>query len=224
MARSVNRMCGVVVLATLCVSFYTDVREATALTSIGGFNLHITDILFGLIISWSLFGLKNWRGHSPSETLLFVLGGMLFMSFLRGVVEAGGAAAGVAFRMYAVFVALIIFTFFWGRKLNYGWVFDKIIWLGWAIVFLGIARLVLGLGAFIQNQGPVEEPRIFDSAAALILGQAALIALHRWLMQSSATRRLERRFRRGNYGPGEGSSESVLVGSSRVPAVSTRAD
>ena len=177
-----------VVLATLCVSFYTFVREATDLTSIGSFNLHITDVLFGLIVSCTLLGLKNWRGHSRSETMLFVLSGMLFLSFLRGVLEVGSASAGVAFRMCAVFAALLIFTFFWGRKLDYRWVFDKIVWLGWPIVFLGIARLVLGLHAFVLNQDPVEEPRIFNSGAALVLGQAAFIALHRWLMQSGARR------------------------------------
>jgi hypothetical protein len=182
-----NRIGNGVVIVTLCVAFYSYVREATELTNIGGFNLHITDLLFALIIFWSLFGLKNWRSHSASETMAVVLSGMLFLSFFRGVIDVG-TAAGVAFRMYAVFAALIVFAFFWGRKLAYEWIFAKIVWLGWAIVFLGIARHVLGLRAFVQNLDPIEEPRIFNSAAALMLGQAALVALHGSLMQSSARR------------------------------------
>lgn len=182
-----NTICKGVVIVTLCVAFYSYVREATELTNIGGFNLHITDLLFALIIFWSLFGLKNWHGHSASETMALVLSGMLFLSFFRGVIEVG-TAAGVAFRMYAVFAALMSFAFFWGRKLDYEWIFAKIVWLGWAIVFLGIARHVLGLRAFVQTLDPIEEPRIFNSAAALMLGQAALIALHGCLKQSSARR------------------------------------
>ena len=188
MTRSVNRTCRIVVLATLSVSFYTYVRQETEFTSIGSFNLHITDALFGLILFCSLFGLENRRGRSPAEMMLLFLSGLLLLSFSRGVIEAGNAAAGNAFRLYSVFTALIIFMYFWGRKLDYQWVFDKIIWLGWAVVFLGIARIVLGLDAFVRNPDPFEEPRIFNSAAALLLGQAALIALYRSMMQPSARR------------------------------------
>lgn len=183
MARHVNRICATVVFATLCVIFYIYVEQATDLTEIGSFNLHITDLLFGLIIFCSLFGLKNWRGHALSEIMLLILSGLLLLSFCRGVIEVGNAAAGNAFRLYTVFTALIVFVYFWGRKLDYQWLFDKIIWLGWAIVFLGIARVALGFDAFIRNPEPYEEARIFNAAAALMLGQAALIALHGALMR-----------------------------------------
>lgn len=178
MACDGNRTCAIVVSATLCVSFYTYVRQATDLTTIGSFNLHVTDILFALIISCSLFGLKNWRGHSPPETMLLFLSGLLLLSFCRGLIQVGNAAAGNAFRLYAVFTALIVFIYFWRRKLDYQWVFARAIWLGWAIVFLGMARLVLGLDAFVENVDPYGEPRIFNAAAALMLGQAGLVALH----------------------------------------------
>jgi hypothetical protein len=177
-ARYGDRTCASVVLASLCVSFYTYVRQATELTTIGSFTLHITDVLFALIIAWSLLGLKNWRGHSLSETLLLFLWSLLLLNFCRGLIQLGSAAAGNAFRLYAVFTALIIFVVFWGRKLDYRWVFDTLMSLGWAIVLLAMARLVLGLNAFVQNVDPYGEPRILNSAAALMLGQAGLIALH----------------------------------------------
>jgi hypothetical protein len=177
-ARQVNTTGAIVVAAMLCVSFYTFVRQATDLTTIGGFTLHITDLLFGLAISCSLFGLKNWRDHSASERMLLFLSGLLLLSFCRGLVQAGNSAAGNAFRLYSVFTALIIFTYLWGRKLDPRWVFDKIIWLGWAIVLLGITRRILGLDAFIEDADPFEEARIIDASAALMLGQAAVIALH----------------------------------------------
>lgn len=185
MARHVNRTSAIVVFATLCVSFYTFVRQATDITTIGSFTLHTTDVLFGLIISCSLFGLKNWRGHSLSETMLLLLSGLLLLNFGRGVIQVGNADAGNSFRLYAVFTALIIFGYFWGRKLDVQWVFDKIIWLGWAIVCLSMARLVLGLNAFIQNVDPYGEPRILNAAATLMLGQAAMIALHQSLLRTS---------------------------------------
>lgn len=189
MTRDVNRACAFIVLATLCVSFYAYVKQATDLTSIGGFTLHITDLLFGLIISFGLLGLRNWRSHSLSETTLLFLSSLLLLSFFRGLIQAGSAEAGNAFRLYSVFTALIIFVYFWGRKLDYWWVFEKIVWLGWAIVLLGIARLVLGLDAFIENVDPYGEPRIFDADAALMLGQAGVIALHASLAGPRAGRR-----------------------------------
>lgn len=189
MTRRVDRTCAVVVWTTLCVSFYIYVKQATDLTTIGSFNLHVTDVLFGLIISCSLFDSKNWRGHSSAETLLLVLSGLLLLSFCRGLIQVGNAAAGNAFRLYTVFTALIIFIYFRGRKLDYEWLFDKLIWFGWAIVFLGMARLVLGLDAFVQRADPYEESRIFNAAAALMLGHAALIALHGSLMRPGTAAR-----------------------------------
>jgi hypothetical protein len=174
----VNRTCAIAVAATLCVSFYTFVKQATDLTTIGGFTLHITDLLFGLAISCALLALKNWRDHSLSEKMLLVLSGLLFLSFCRGLGQVSGSDAGNAFRLYAVFTALIVFAYFWGRKLDPRWLFDKIIWVGWAIVFLGIARRILGLDAFVEDPDPFEEARILNSSAALLLGQAAVIALH----------------------------------------------
>jgi len=179
--RSVNRTCAIAVLATLGVALYTDVTQATYLATIGGFTVHTIDVLFFVIILCSAAGVKNLGRRSLLEMLLLSLGVLLLLSFFRGVLQVGNSAAGVAFRMYTVLTALIIFSYVWGRRLDYEWLFDWIVRLGLGISLLGVARLVFGVHAFISDPTWVAgdlEPRIFSAASALMLGQAALTALY----------------------------------------------
>ncbi len=180
----------VVVLATLLVSGYLYVTEESLITEVGGFTLHVTDLLFVLAAMYCLAGaLVRW--HSSLEIVLLMLSAMLLLSFGRGIVTWGSGPAGVQFRQVAVFIALATFVYFWGRGLKIDWVFKAVVVLGWGIVALSIARLVLGLDAFIlQERDPSYEFRTLNSESALMLGEAALIALNSALSASRRTPRL----------------------------------
>jgi O-antigen ligase len=175
------------ILTTLATSMYLYVTQFSELTVIGGFTLHITDVLFAVIMLYCISGaLSRWY-YSPLELALLVLCSLLIFSFGRGVVALGAAASGAQFRAsFAGFISFVAFVYFWGRDLNADWVFNKIVLLGWGIVVLSGARLVLGLDAFILEQlDPLYEFRTLNGAAALMLGEAALIAFNQSL---SATR------------------------------------
>jgi hypothetical protein len=200
-----------VVLATFATSMYLYITDWPEIATVSGFTLHITDILFFIATVYCMAGAFTRWYRSVSQLAVLIVAGLLVLSFARGVAASGWAAAGVDFRFFSGFISAAAFAYFWGRELNIEWVFDRIIWLGWAIVVLGAARLVLGLDAFIHRPS-VEEalknpavlellndpesalrwanPRIMNGAAALMLGQASLVALDRAASSSLPERRL----------------------------------
>jgi hypothetical protein len=185
-----QRSTHVVVAAILWGSFYLYCTEETMLKEIGGFTLHVTDLLFVLAICYSIVG-AFIRWHLSLEVVLLILCGLLFISFARGVVSWGYASAGVPFRDVALFTSLIAFVYFWAHRLDVDWIFNAIILLGWGIVALSMARLVFGLTLFVlKDLDPSYEFRTLNSDAALTLGEAALIALGNAIYGLRGNRRL----------------------------------
>jgi hypothetical protein len=188
----------VVVLATLAVSLYLYITQWPEIGVVGDFHLHITDLLFGLIAIYCAVGaMTRWYYPVLPEVLLLILGGTLVLSFGRGALASSAAASGVQFREFTVFIFLVAFIYFWGRELNVDWVLNKIIAVGWGIAILSFARLILGLDAFILRElDPLREPRTLDSSAALMLGQATMIAVYDAL---SASRGAQRWYKWGTF-------------------------
>jgi O-antigen ligase len=97
----------------------------------------------------------------------------------------GFAPAGVVFSTFSGFVAASLFVFLMNRRVDIDWVFDMIVLLGWGIVFLSVARLAVGLNAFISPEFLAANPqlgglnRTLNSGGALMLGEATLIVLSR---------------------------------------------
>src|SRR5438128_1267265 len=116
----------VVVLATLLVSAYLYVTEESTIAEVGGFTLHLPDLLFALAAIYCVAGaVVRWHS-SLEEIVLLMLCAMMLLSFGRGIVTWGSAPAGVQFRQVAVFVSLAAYVYFWGRELNIDWVFKAI--------------------------------------------------------------------------------------------------
>jgi O-antigen ligase len=187
-----RRTSPIVVIATLAISFYLAVTQWSALAVIGGFTFHITDLFFGLAAIYCVVGFAI-TGRRPSvlESLLLTLCGLLFLNFGRGVVEASYNAAGVQFRNFSGFIAVIAFMYFWGREFKLDWILNMFLVLGWAIALLGLTRLALGNPeAFVREELDLfREPRIFNAPTALMLGEVALIAFNRMLSTPQGSRR-----------------------------------
>jgi hypothetical protein len=116
---------------------------------------------------------------------------ILLVNFARGIAATDAATAGVEFRLYSSFVATILFVFFARLQLDLDRVYNQILLLGWGIVLLSAVRLVFGLNSFIAKQSDPywADPRTLNAAAALMLGQAMLIALNRMFSAVGARRR-----------------------------------
>jgi O-Antigen ligase len=185
-----------VVLVTFAASLYEYATEWSEITTIGSFTLHTGDLLFGLLLIYTVFGAVFDRGrHSALEKVLMALCGLLLLSFLRGVVAAGAAPAGVQFREFAVFVGLAGFMYFWGRDLDRDWLCNAVVGLGGGVALLGLLRLVLGLGLFVRAPpDPYYELRTLGAPAALMLGLAAVVALDGALSAPIARQRRRRWF------------------------------
>jgi len=160
------------------------------------FTLHSTDLLFALLSVYCLAGVLLTRWRWSAEIILLLLYALLTISFIRGALGFL-SSAGVEFRIVAVFVALILFIYFWGHKFQSDWISWNIVVLGWAIVALSAARLVLGWDAFIlgridpfsyldPNYGGL---RTLNGAAAFMLGQAALITFNKAFSEGPITTR-----------------------------------
>jgi hypothetical protein len=162
---------------------YGYAREWTELGQIGSFTLHITDIVFVFTLVYCFYNrLWGWR-HSWLETSNILLCALLVFNLLRGMAAGEVGAAGVQFRDFSGYIAASVFVYLSYRQLDRDWVFDKVVLLGWGLVLLSIARLIFGLGAFIAAPALSleREWRTLDSVAALMLGEAALVALSRAL-------------------------------------------
>jgi hypothetical protein len=159
-------------------------RQWDLIGLIGNFNLHVIDVLFVFtMIYCAVSAVERWR-YSPLEYLNVLLCGILIVNFARGIAVVSVALAGVHFRYVAGFVAASLFVFFMPRRIDIDWVFDKVVLLGWGIVFLSIARLTLGLNTFVHPEAMITNPEVFegrflDSGATLMLGEASLIVLYR---------------------------------------------
>jgi O-antigen ligase len=173
----------VLVLATFAVAGYTYVRQWTEIAVISGFHLHVTDLLVAAALA-SFAGAARRRSLlSAAEFALLALCSLLLLNFARGVLATGATNAGNAFRAYSGFIATTALALVAPpRRDNLAWVFDKVVLLGWGLVLLSLLRLALGLDAFIAKENDAEnwgEARTLNSAGALMLAEALLIALHR---------------------------------------------
>src|SRR5581483_3550031 len=91
-----SRTFSLLVWAWIFVSFYMFATQKSMLTSIGGFTLHITDLLFFLAALYCVpASFYRWRRSPEFILLLFYV--LLVLSFMRGSLVAP-AAAGVEFR------------------------------------------------------------------------------------------------------------------------------
>jgi hypothetical protein len=171
-----------VVLATLGLAMYDYVRIRDEIGVIGNFTLHAEDIVFVFTVMYcGARSLRPWR-HSPLEYLNLLLCGVMVLNFARGTMAVGVAAAGAQFRWVAGYISASVFVFLMDRRIDIDWVLDKIVLLGWGVVLLSALRLALGWDAFLLAEdasNPWVEHRVLDAAAALMLGEAALIALYR---------------------------------------------
>src|SRR5260370_24617753 len=143
----------IVIVATLGVALYDYIRMWDEIGVIGNFTLHVSDLLFGLMMIYcSAWALGRWR-HSPLEYLNLLLCGVHVLNFARGMMAVGVAPAGIHFRLlYAGYVGAALFAFLMHRRIDIHWVLDKFVLLGWGIVLLSAARLVFGLNAFIAPE------------------------------------------------------------------------
>jgi hypothetical protein len=186
----------IIVLVTLIVSFAWYIAPwGWLLGTVVGYNVYIGDLLFGLTFIYCIVGaLRRWR-YSPLELLVLGLGGLHIVNFGRGLAGPSAATAGNAFREFAIFAVIFVFMYFWGRGLNRDWLFDKIVLLGWGTVLLSFTRLILGDAFIFLESDPFCEycePRTLSGAAALMLGQALLIAFNEAVSLSSGAKRWRR--------------------------------
>src|SRR5262249_20379465 len=124
MERFFRHSSSIVIWTTLTVSLYLYVTQWSEIATVGGFTLHITDLLFGVTIIYCVVGSALTRSsHSLPESLLLLLCSLLVLNFIRGVIEASYNAAGVQFRHFSGFIAIIAFMYFWGRAFNLQWIF-----------------------------------------------------------------------------------------------------
>jgi hypothetical protein len=142
--------------------------------NIGGYKLHPGDLLFAVI--YCAAGALVRRYGSRLELSLLVLGGLQAVNFFRGLAGPSAVTAGNAFRGDAIFNGIVAFIYVWGRTLNPDWVFNKIVVLGWGIVLVSVANLASGNSADFSCE--TCEARPLNSSAALMLGQALLIAFN----------------------------------------------
>ena len=178
------KSCRYIVLVTFAVAAYIYVRESTEVAVISGFHLHVTDLVFVATLAYCVSAVAHRSRLSTLEFCLVFLGGILLVNFGRGILATDAATAGVEFRTFSVFIATVIFAIIVFPRLNFEWVYDKVVLLGWGLVLLSILRLGLGLDAFITEEvDPVvgAEARALNGAAALMLGDALLVALTRIL-------------------------------------------
>ena len=174
-----------VVLAILAVAMFDYIRMWDVIGVIGNFTLHVSDLLFAVtVIYCGAWSLGRWR-YSPLEYVNLLLCGIIVLNFARGMAAVGVAQAGVTFRSFSGFVGSSFFVFLMHRRINVDWVFDKVVLLGWGIVLLSVARLAVGLNAFISPEMIAFNPqlgglsRTLNSGGALMLGQATLIVVSR---------------------------------------------
>jgi hypothetical protein len=216
-------------LATLAVSFYLYVTELSDVANIGGFTLHVGDMLFMLTIIFCVLGAITTWYRSYSEILLLLMGCLVLLGFARGASRFGVAAAGIQAREFVGFFAAAAFIYFWGRTIDKGWVLNWVIWLGWGVAILGVVRLIFGVNTFILSSDIVDaltnpdtppewvDPRILNGAAALLLGQAGIISLSSAL---SATSRAQRWWRAAAFLAFEA---TLLVSQQRTATIATLA-
>ena len=159
---------------------YTYVRNLSELANIGGYTLHIDDLLFIFVVIYCVAGAGRQVNRSFGSLALLALSAILLLNFVRGASEVGLKDAGVAFRNSSTFVSVSIFICFWFSRLDAQWVLNKVYQFGWLIVVLAVIRTVFGWDALMAAAAkidPFAEPRILDSGATFMLGTAAMIAL-----------------------------------------------
>jgi hypothetical protein len=174
-----------VILATLAVAMFDYVRMWDVIGVIGNFTLHVSDVLFAVTLIYCIaWALQRWR-YSPLEYVNLLLCGIIALNFARGMAAVGVAHAGVTFRTFSGFVVSSLFVFLMHQRISIDWVLDKVVLLGWGLVLLSVARLTVGLNAFLSPEMIASNPllaglsRTLNSSGALMLGEATLIVLSR---------------------------------------------
>src|SRR5437867_5593321 len=108
MQRFFRQTSPLVILATIATSLYLYITQKSELAIISGFTLHITDILFALILIYCFAGVKNRWNYSVPDVALLILCGLFVFNFLRGIGEFSPSQAGVPFRSVSNFAALAV--------------------------------------------------------------------------------------------------------------------
>src|SRR5690349_19168528 len=105
------RAAGIVIWATLGVSLYLYVTQWTYLFEMGGFSLHIHDLLILLTSVYCVGGVLVAQWRFSGELILIALCALFIISFGRGVLSVDVNVAGVQFRPFAEFASLSIFVY-----------------------------------------------------------------------------------------------------------------
>jgi hypothetical protein len=188
------KSCRYIVLVTFAVTAYIYVREWAELAIISGFHLNVTDLVFVATLAYCVRAVGHRPRLSMPEFCLVFLCGILLVNFGRGILATDATTAGVEFRNFSGFIATVVFAIIVFPRLDFEWVYDKVVLMGWGLALLSTLRLGLGTDAFRAEEVDPMGWRTLSGAAALMLGDALLVALTRILDAIDAEPRRQNAF------------------------------